>query len=156
MSSTQGRMVTSWAARWDARVDEARERLRRRSPRAYRRLLAVSAVGYLLTDALLPPRRVRALALVLVAMTLLDSLATYVWVAREVAVEGNPVVDTVMGALGEGPALVLRTVVSMGFLVGLGWLARRHWEARTGMIVATVALTAVTLIHLYGLITVVN
>ncbi len=35
----------------------------------------------------------------MVAMTLFDSVATYVWVTRSVAVEGNPLVDRVMGHL---------------------------------------------------------
>jgi hypothetical protein len=141
-----------WAARWDARILAGRERLRRRSPGAYRWLLASLVVGYLAADAAVPRRRVRPLTAVLVAMTLVDSVATYVWVTRAVAVEGNPIVDGVMGVLGDGPALAVRTVLSGLLLVALAWLATRHWEARGGLAVAAVALTGVTAVHLYGLV----
>jgi hypothetical protein len=148
--------LPDWAARWDARILAGRERLRRRSPRTYRWLLASLVVGYLAADAAVPRRRVRPLTTILVAMTLVDSVATYVWVTRAVAVEGNPIVDGVMGVLGDGPALAARTVLSGLLLVALGWLATRHWEARGGLAVAALALTGVTAVHVYGLVLVVT
>jgi hypothetical protein len=144
--------LPGWAARWDARILASRERLRQRSPSAYRWLLAWLLAGYLVVDAVVPERRVRPLTAVLVGATLLDSAATYVWVTRAVAVEGNPLVDGVMGALGEGPALALRTLLSAVFVLSLGWLARRHWEARGGLAFAAVALAGVTAVHVYGLL----
>jgi hypothetical protein len=144
--------LPDWAARWDARILAGRERLRQRSPRAYRVLLAWLVASYLAADAVVPRHRVRPLTTVLVGVTLLDSIATYVWVTRAVAVEGNPLVDGVMRALGEGPALALRTVLSAAFLVGLGWLATRHWEARGGLALVAVALAGVTAVHVYGLL----
>jgi hypothetical protein len=144
--------LPGWAARWDARLLASRERLRQRSPRTYRWLLAWLLAGYLVVDTLVPERRVRPLTAVLVGATAFDSAATYVWVTRAVAVEGNPLVDGVIGALGEGPALALRAVLSAAFVVSLGWLAGRHWEARGGLAFAAAALAGVTAVHAYGLV----
>jgi hypothetical protein len=146
------RTLPTWAARWDARVLADRERLKRRAPRSYRRLLTVSAVAYLLTDAVLPRRRIRPVAVAMILATVADSVATYVWITGGVALEGNPVVATVMGTFGEGGGLVLRAVASAGFVVALAWLARRHWEARAGLAVAAAALGAITVVHAYGVL----
>jgi hypothetical protein len=146
------RTLPTWAARWDARVLADRERLKRRAPRSYRRLLTVSAVVYLLTDAVLPRRRVRPVAAVMVLATIADSVATYVWVTGGVALEGNPIVATVMGTFGEGAGLLLRAVSSAAFVLALAWLARRHWEARAGLGVAAAALAAITVVHAYGVL----
>lgn len=143
--------LPAWAARWDARILAGRERLAVRSPRLHRGLVAWLLGSYLVIEALLPRRRVLPLATAMVAATLLDSYATYVWVSGRMAVEGNPLVDTVMSALGDGPALVLRAALSATFVVLLAWLARRHWEARGGMLVAATALAGVTAVHAYGL-----
>jgi hypothetical protein len=142
--------LPGWAARWDARVLAQRERLRHRSPRTYRLLLGVMATGYLLVDAVVPRRRVVPVMTGMVVMTVADGFATYLWVTRAVAVEGNPLVDAVIGALGEGPGLALRTVLSVLFVLSLGWLATRHWEARGGLVLAGAGLLAVTGVHLYG------
>lgn len=143
--------LPGWAARWDARIVAGRERLAERSPRLHRGLLAWLLGSYLVVDAILPRRRVVPLAVVMVSATVLDSVATYVWVTGRLAVEGNPLVDAVMSALGDGPALVLRGALSAAFVVLLAWLARRHWEARGGMLVAATALAGVTAVHAYGL-----
>lgn len=140
-------LLDRWARRWDARILAGRDRLQRGSPGAYRVLLAVATASYLVTDALVPRRRVRALTTTMVAMTLFDSIATYVWVTRSVAIEGNPLVDRVVGTFGEGWGLTLRTVFSGALVVLLGALARRYWEARFGLAVAGLILTLVTVVH---------
>lgn len=140
-----------WAARWDARVLAARDQLAQRAPRLHRGLLAWLFAIYLVVDAALPRRRVVPVAALMVLATIIDSAATYLWVTERIAVEGNPLVDTVMAALGDGLGLSLRAVLSATFVVLLAWLARRHWEARAGMIVAGAALAGITLVHAYGL-----
>jgi hypothetical protein len=145
------RTLPAWAARWDARILARRERLAQEHPAVHRVLLAWLYANYLVVSTLLPRRRVVALGAVMVAATIVDSLATYVWVSTAMAVEGNPVVDGVMSVLGDGPGLVVRAVLSATFVVLLTWLARRHWEARAGMLIAAAALGGITLVHLYGL-----
>jgi hypothetical protein len=145
------RTLPGWAARWDARMLEARRRLAVRAPGVHRWLLATLTTAYLVTDAVLPRRRLRVVTVAMLAATVLDSIATYVWVSRQVALEGNPVVASVMGLLGDGPGLFVRTLLSASFVVALAWLARRHWEARAGLAVAAVALAGITVVHAYGL-----
>lgn len=145
------RTLPAWAARWDARILARRDVLAARHPRLYRVVLGWMYANYLVVSTVLPRRRVVALGGAMVAATLLDSVATYVWVTRRIAVEGNPVVDAVMVTFGDGPGLVLRGLLSASFVVLLTGLARRHWEARAGMVLAAAALAAVTVVHLYGL-----
>lgn len=145
------RTLPGWAARFDARVLAGRDRLAQRHPRLHRALLAWMYGHYLVVSALLPRRRVTALGAAMVGATVIDSLATYVWVTNRIAVEGNPLVDQVMRTLGDGLGLTLRGVLSATFVVLLTWLARRHWEARAGMLIAATALGGITLVHLYGL-----
>ncbi|MEX0834466.1 MAG: hypothetical protein WD010_00120, partial [Nitriliruptor sp.] len=59
-------LLDRWARRWDARILAGRDRLQRGSPGAYRVLLAVATASYLVTDALVPRRRVRALTTTMV------------------------------------------------------------------------------------------
>ncbi len=47
-------VLDRWARRWDARILAGRDRLRRRSPAAYRVLLAVVTASYLATEAVVP------------------------------------------------------------------------------------------------------
>ncbi|MEX1177830.1 MAG: DUF5658 family protein [Nitriliruptor sp.] len=139
-----------WAARWDARVNARRGRLRRRAPRISRGFDATTRSWQRVIDALVPGRRAVTLTAVLIVMTLVDSAATYAWVSRAVAVEGNPLVDDVITLFGEGPGLALRTGFSALLLTLLGLLARRFREARGGLAVVAVVLSLVTGIHLYG------
>lgn len=101
-------------------------------------------------DAVLPRRRVVPVAVLLVAATFLDSAATYAWVRTEVAVEGNPLVAAAMRAVGDGPALAVRALLSGGLVLALATLARRYREARRGLLVAGIILAGVTGVHAYG------
>ena len=148
------RTLPGWAARFDARILAGRDRLAQRHPRIHRALMAGLYAHYLVVSGLLPRRRVRRLGAWLVAATVFDSLATYVWISRELAVEGNPLVDQALRAFGDGPGLVMRTVLSATLVLLLTWLARRHWEARAGMLVAAVALAGITSLHLFGVVVV--
>lgn len=146
-------LVAAWT-RLDERVRTRRHRFAARHPRVHHLSLHVAAALWWGSERVLPRRRVGPVAVLLVAATVVDSIATYAWVVRGIAIEGNPLVAAVMATYGDGPGLALRALLSATLVVLLAWLARRHWEARAGMILVTLALGGVTVLHLYGLLAV--
>ncbi|MFU8840064.1 MAG: DUF5658 family protein [Nitriliruptoraceae bacterium] len=98
-------------------------------------------------DRVLPRDRVPRVRLLLVALVVFDSVATYVWVRTGIAVEGNPLVASVMEAYGDGVGLLLRTVWSVALVLALTWLADRHVVARLALVLVVAALGAVALLH---------
>jgi hypothetical protein len=98
-------------------------------------------------ERVLPRSRVPQVRLLLVALVVFDSVATYVWVRTGIAVEGNPLVASVMEAYGDGTGLLLRTLWSVALVLVLTWLADRHVIARMALVLVVAALGAVALIH---------
>jgi hypothetical protein len=133
----------AWARRAESRV---RERIER-DPTVRRRWLAAAVAGWLLAQAVLRRDQVRAVRAMLLAMVVLDSVGTYVWVATGLAREGNPIVAMAMAVYGDAFGLFLRTVWSVALVLVLSWLAERHVLARMSLPLVVVPLGAVTLIH---------
>jgi hypothetical protein len=99
------------------------------------------------TERVLPRARVPQVRLLLLALVVFDSVATYVWVWTGIAVEGNPLVASVMEAYGDGLGLLLRTLWSVALVLVLAWLADRHVIARMALVLVVAALGVVALIH---------
>lgn len=119
--------------------------------RLRRRALALTIVVWQLGEWATPGRQVAPIRRVLLAMVVLDSAATYVWVRTGIAVEGNPLVAGAMDALGDGPALTLRAAWSAALVVALTWLAERRSAVRPTLVLVLLVLGAVTLVHAYAL-----
>lgn len=122
-----------------------------RDPRVRRAAIAAATVGWQAGEWVAPRQQVAPMRAVLLAMVVLDSVATYVWVSTGLAVEGNPLVAAIMDAYGDGPGLVLRTVWSAGLVIALSWLAERRAAVRPALIPVLLGLGAVTLIHMAAL-----
>ncbi|MFO7960562.1 MAG: DUF5658 family protein [Nitriliruptoraceae bacterium] len=130
------------------------ERARQRSraaiagdPVRRRRWLAAVVFAWLLGDAIAPRHQVAPVRRLLLVMIVLDSVATYVWVAAGIAVEANPLVAAALDTYGVGPGLLLRTVWSVALVLALTWLAERRASVRPALVIPLVALGAVTILH---------
>lgn len=96
----------------------------------------------------MPPRRVPATALSAALLAVIDSVATWLWVAHlGVAEEANPVVAGLMGSLGDAGGLVARTVWTLSLIGALWWLARARSEARVGLAVVWLIVAGVATYH---------
>ncbi|MFO7777606.1 MAG: DUF5658 family protein [Nitriliruptoraceae bacterium] len=131
------------------------ERARRRwrtaiaaDPVRRRRWLAVVVIAWQLGDAIAPRHQVAGVRRLLLVMIVLDSVATYVWVAGGIASEANPMVAAALDTYGIGPGLLLRTLWSVALVLALTWLAERRASVRPALVVPLVALGAVTLLHI--------
>ncbi|MCC5949207.1 MAG: hypothetical protein JJT89_12195 [Nitriliruptoraceae bacterium] len=122
-----------------------------RDPRTRRRALAFATVAWQAGEWVAPQRQVAPIRAVLLAMVLLDSIATYVWVTTGLAVEGNPLVASVMDVFGDGVGLTLRTLWSAALVLALTWLAERRAMVRPALIPVLFGLGAVTLLHIGAL-----
>jgi len=116
-----------------------------------RRALALTIAVWQLGEWIAPREQVGPIRRVLLAMVVLDSVATYVWVSTGIAIEGNPLVAGAMDMIGDGPALALRAVWSGALVVALSWLAERRAAVRPALALILLALGAVTLIHAFAL-----
>jgi hypothetical protein len=137
----------AWVNRW-------RQRLYARiagDTRLRRRALAITIAVWQLGEWAAPRRQVAPIRRVLLAMVVLDSVATYVWVRTGIAIEGNPLVAGAMDALGDGPALTLRAAWSGALVVALSWLAERRASVRPALVLILAVLGVVTLIHVFAL-----
>lgn len=113
-----------------------------------RRWLTAVVAAWILTEWMLPCRQVVPVRRLLLAMVLLDSLATYVWVSAGIAVEANPVVAAAMELYGDGAALALRTLWSMALVIVLTWIAQRRAGVRAALLIPVIALGGVTVLHM--------
>jgi hypothetical protein len=116
-----------------------------------RRALATALVVWQLGEAVAPRRQVAPVRRLLLAMVVFDSVATYAWIRSGIAVEGNPLVAGVMGVLGDGLGLTVRTVWSAALVVALTWLAERRAAVRPALIPVLLGLGAITLVHAFAL-----
>lgn len=135
-------------------VNRSRERLHARiadDALLRRRALSLTVLLWQLGEWIAPRRQVAPIRRVLLAMVVLDSVATYVWIRTGIAIEGNPLVAGAMAALGDGPALALRTVWSGVLVIALTALAERRASVRPALALVLLALGAVTLIHMFAL-----
>jgi hypothetical protein len=94
-------------------------------------------------------RRFRWVALAGV-LTALDAAATALWLETGVAVEGNPLLDGLVGAIGAIPAMATRAVVGLALLVALALLVPRSRLARAALPAVTGVLGAVAAWHAVG------
>jgi hypothetical protein len=85
-----------------------------------------------------------------VVLTLVDAIATAVWLELGIADEGNPLLAGLIDIVGAIPAMVVRAVVGIGLLVGLGLLGRRSQLARAAVPAVTLVLAAVAVWHGVG------
>lgn len=132
-------------------VERARQRKRAAiavDPVRRRRWLAVVVVAWLLGDAIAPRHQVAPVRRLLLAMIVLDSVATYIWVTSGIAMEANPVVALALDTYGVGAGLLLRTVWSVALVLALTWLAERRAWVRPVLVIPLVALGAVTILHI--------
>lgn len=131
-------------------ADRTQQRLRAAigaDPGRRRRWLAAAVVLWVLGDAIAPRRQVAPVRRLLLVMVVLDSVATYVWVAGGIAMEANPVVAAALERYGIGPGLLLRTLWSVVLVLALTWLAERRASVRPALVIPLVALGAVTILH---------
>lgn len=133
----------AWArrleARWRARLEH--------DERARRRALAGAIAIWQFGELILPRHQVTAVRAVLLAMIVFDSIATWVWVHLGIAIEGNPIIASLMQVFGDGIGLAIRTAWSVGLVFLLTWLAERRAVARPALAFLVVALGMVTLLH---------
>jgi hypothetical protein len=132
-------------------VDRVRRRLRAAiaaDPARRRRWLTAVVIAWLVGDAIAPHHQVAPVRRLLLVMVVLDSVATYVWVAGGIAMEANPVVASVLDTYGVGPGLLLRTVWSVALVLALTWLAERRASVRPALVIPVIALGAVTVLHM--------
>jgi hypothetical protein len=85
-----------------------------------------------------------------VGLTLLDAVATAVWVELGIAVEGNPWLAHLIDATGTVPAMAVRAVVGVVLLFSLALLATRSRLARAALPALTLVLGAVGIWHVAG------
>jgi len=116
-------------------------------PARRRRWLTLVVIAWLVGDAIAPRRQVAPVRRLLLVMVVLDSVATYVWVAGGIAMEANPVVAMALDTYGVGPGLLLRTVWSVALVLALTWLAERRASVRPTLVIPLIALGAVTVLH---------
>lgn len=136
---------------WAGRVEERARRRIAADRELRRRAVAAVVVGWQAAELVLPRERVSEVRLLLLAMVLLDSVATYVWVSTGLAVEGNPIVAAAMSLYGDALGLVLRTIWSAALVLALAWLAERRILPRMALVVVVVPLGGVTLLHAVAL-----
>lgn len=84
-----------------------------------------------------------------VGLVLFDATMTAA-VVRHAAQEANPLLAAVMADVGVLPALGLRVVFGVALLTALVLLARRHRQARDGLVLAGLIHAAVAAWHLLG------
>ena len=94
----------------------------------------------------LPQGAVGLLAGLAATLTVLDGVATYVWLGRGHA-EANPLIDRLIVALGAAPAMAVRITIGLGLLTALALLAKRARLAPYGLVVVTGVLLGVGLWH---------
>lgn len=116
-------------------------------PARRRRWLTLVVIAWLVGDAIAPRRQVAPVRRLLLVMVVLDSVATYVWVAGGIAMEANPVVAMALDTYGVGPGLLLRTLWSVALVLALTWLAERRASVRPTLVIPLIALGAVTVLH---------
>lgn len=84
--------------------------------------------------------------------TLADGFATYLWVKNGFAVEGNPLIASLMLWAGIGWAIVLRVIIGLVLLLFLFYFAEKGYKiAEYGIYGVTGALVMVVGYHSYGL-----
>jgi hypothetical protein len=132
---------------WVERAWQRQRRLVAGDPRRRRRWLAVAVAVWVLGETIAPRRQVAPVRRLLITMIVFDSAATYVWVSTGIAVEGNPIVATLMDLYGDALGLLLRTLWSIALVAALAWLAERRAAVRPALVLPLLALGAVTLLH---------
>lgn len=108
---------------------------------------AVSATR--LDDASTVPSRWFIAAVVL---TLVDAIATAVWVEAGLAHEGNPLLAPLVESAGAVPAMLVRAAVGVGLLVLLARLAPVSRLARRAVPGIAIVLGVVAAWHATGLV----
>lgn len=85
-------------------------------------------------------------------LTVVDALATLVWLQIGIADEANPVLVGYIEMFGAGVAMVGRAFWGLALLVGLLVLAPYTRSAKQALPVVVVALSVVGALHLHGLL----
>jgi hypothetical protein len=85
-----------------------------------------------------------------VVLTMIDAVATSLWLELGIADEGNPLLASLIEVVGAVPAMAVRAVIGIGLLVGLGVLSRRSRLARVALPIVTLVLAAVAVFHAVG------
>ena len=105
-----------------------------------------------------PSRGVLNVAFIAAAIfTAVDAAASYLSIALlGVAQEVNPWLNALADAVGFGGAMIVRSLLGLGVLVLLWWIARSSTKAATvagrGVIAVAVVFGAISAYHLVGLI----
>jgi hypothetical protein len=86
-----------------------------------------------------------------IVLTLVDAVATAVWIEAGIALEGNPLLAPLVEQAGAVPAMLIRAVVGVGLLLLLARLAPVSQLARRAVPVLAVVLGAVAAWHATGL-----
>lgn len=100
-------------------------------------------------DATTVPSRWLAAAMVL---TLVDAIATAVWIEAGIAAEANPLLAPIVESAGAVPAMLLRAAVGLVLLVLLGRLAAVSRLARFAVPPIALVLGGVAVWHATGLL----
>lgn len=85
-------------------------------------------------------------------LTVVDALATLVWLQIGIADEGNPVLVGYIEMFGAGVAMVGRAFWGLALLVGLLVLAPYTRSAKQGLPIVVIALSVVGAMHLHGML----
>lgn len=132
---------------WARRAGQRAKQQFSAHPTLRRWVLAAGLILWQLNDAILPRHRVQTARNLVIALVVLDSVATFAWVTLGVAAEANPIVAAVMDRLGNGLGLLVRTVWSVLLVIALGWLAQRRATIRPLLAMIAVVFAGVTLLH---------
>lgn len=85
-----------------------------------------------------------------VVLTIFDAAATAVWLELGIASEANPLLAQLVGLIGPGATMLLRSVVGVALVLALAALAVTSKLARLALPGVTVVLAAVAGYHLAG------
>lgn len=80
-------------------------------------------------------------------LTLLDAVATLVWLRTGVAYEANPLLAGLVDTVGPEATMLLRAIVGVVLLTALWTLRRRARLAFAGLVIGALVLLVVTVAH---------
>jgi hypothetical protein len=128
------------------------ERLATTRPAWHERIRRVQRTSGRFWEGVLPRRRVLAVTVVVLALTMFDALATLVLVGSGAAEEANPLLADLIGRIGLGAAMGVRVVVGTALTLVLAWLATWRREVRPVLALVALVLALVACLHVLGIV----
>lgn len=140
------------ASRLERYRERQLERLAERRPGAHALVMAVRAGSRRFWERVMPRRRVLAVTIAVLGLTVFDALATIVLVATGVAEEANPLLADLIDGIGLIAAMGVRVVVGAGLTLVLAWMATWRREVRPVLAFVALVLSAVACLHIVGIL----